>query len=92
MRWILCETLNFAITFLKVVILPILTAVTLNAIVARARAAEYYDPPPPPVYEPPPAVVVPPVVVPQKRFRHEHIVEHDDILDTNNWIDREICE
>ena len=57
-----------------------------------AHAQGYYVPAPPPQpplieEEPPPVVVAPP--------RRCHVVretKHDDILDTNDWVEHEVCD
>jgi hypothetical protein len=64
------------------------------------HAADFYEvaPPPPPVvvHPMPPAVVVhpvPPILVPvEPRCHTVRETSHDDILDTNDWVEHEICD
>lgn len=65
---------------------------TLAFFVATGAFAQPYvfypSPPPPPVIVQPPAVLVPI----EPRCHHERVTVHDDILDTDNWTDREVCD
>jgi hypothetical protein len=69
-----------------------LILVLLFLVASPAMAIDYIYPPPPP----PPAVVVeppPPVVVaPRPGCRLVRETKHDDILDTNDYVEREECD
>ena len=58
------------------------------------RAQGYHYGPPPMAAPPPPVIVQPPaVLVPaEPRCRIVRETHHDDILDTNNWTEREVCD
>jgi hypothetical protein len=63
----------------------------------KAHAADYYPPAyyvpqPRPVYAPPVVVEPPSAVIVQPRCRTERTTEHDDILQTNDYTEREICD
>jgi len=62
------------------------------------HAQDYYRtmPPPPPVVieEQPPIIVRPPIVLtpPEPRCHIVRETRHDDILDTNDWVEHEVCD
>ncbi len=61
----------------------------------RVHAQGYYPYEPPVVVTPPPMVVRPPPVVvapPESRCHIVRETRHDDILDTNDWVEREVCD
>jgi hypothetical protein len=66
--------------------------VFLGLAATPAMAADYIYPPEPPavVVEPPP----PPVVAtpPESRCHVVRETKHDDILDTNDWVEHEECD
>jgi len=71
-----------------------------SAMLATLMAVGYYtyDDAPVHVVPPPPVVVAPAipappvVVVPEPRCRVVRETQHDDILNTDNWVEREECD
>lgn len=66
--------------------IPVLVLLTLVA--SPTMAADYIYPPPVVVEEPPPVVAVP--VEPRCHVVRE--TKHDDILDTDDWTEHEVCD
>ncbi|TPV98758.1 MAG: hypothetical protein USCAAHI_01790 [Beijerinckiaceae bacterium] len=93
---------TLAVTLFEIVV--IMSAVVFFALIAGEAvvwivppvlAADYdYSPgaelrAPPVLVQPPPVVVFP---SPQARCHTERTTEHDGILDTDNWTEREVCD
>jgi len=68
------------------------------AIVTPVAAADYVQLPPPPIVveRPPPVVIAPSpptvFIAPEPRCHTVRETKHDDILDTNDWVESEVCD
>jgi hypothetical protein len=70
-------------------VLVAIAAATIAVAIHAADLTEYYreqNYPPPSM--PPVGIPAPPV----PRCSYEREVEHDDILGTNDWVERQICD